>query len=41
MTSDKRTNSGGIASDLLLGGLVGAVSKTAMAPVERIKLLMQ
>uniref|UniRef100_A0A6B2LAW4 ADP/ATP translocase n=1 Tax=Arcella intermedia TaxID=1963864 RepID=A0A6B2LAW4_9EUKA len=27
--------------DLLLGGTIGAISKTIMAPVERIKLLMQ
>ena len=30
-----------LASDLLIGGTVGAISKTAMAPVERVKLLMQ
>jgi len=30
-----------LASDLLVGGSIGAVSKTVMAPVERIKLLMQ
>jgi len=30
-----------LASDLLLGGSIGAVSKTVMAPVERVKLLMQ
>jgi len=30
-----------LASDLLLGGSIGAVSKTIMAPVERVKLLMQ
>jgi solute carrier family 25 (adenine nucleotide translocator) protein 4/5/6/31 len=30
-----------LGSDLLLGGSIGAVSKTVMAPVERVKLLMQ
>eukprot|EP00178_Gracilaria_changii_P007268 TRINITY_DN23233_c0_g1_i2.p1 TRINITY_DN23233_c0_g1~~TRINITY_DN23233_c0_g1_i2.p1 ORF type:complete len:314 (-),score=50.21 TRINITY_DN23233_c0_g1_i2:123-1064(-) len=30
-----------LASDLVVGGTVGAISKTIMAPVERIKLLMQ
>lgn len=30
-----------LASDLLIGGSIGAVSKTVMAPVERVKLLMQ
>jgi len=30
-----------LASDLLIGGSIGAVSKTIMAPVERVKLLMQ
>jgi len=30
-----------MASDLLLGGSIGAVSKTVMAPVERVKLLLQ
>jgi len=28
-------------SDLLVGGTIGAISKTVMAPVERVKLLMQ
>jgi len=27
--------------DLLIGGCIGAISKTVMAPVERVKLLMQ
>jgi len=31
----------GLLSDLVLGGSIGAVSKTVMAPVERVKLLMQ
>jgi solute carrier family 25 (adenine nucleotide translocator) protein 4/5/6/31 len=30
-----------LMSDLLIGGSVGAVSKTVMAPVERVKLLLQ
>jgi solute carrier family 25 (adenine nucleotide translocator) protein 4/5/6/31 len=30
-----------LASDLLVGGGIGAISKTVMAPVERVKLLMQ
>jgi len=30
-----------LATDLLLGGFIGAISKTVMAPVERVKLLMQ
>jgi len=30
-----------LGTDLLVGGSIGAVSKTVMAPVERVKLLMQ
>lgn len=30
-----------LLTDLLIGGSIGAVSKTVMAPVERIKLLLQ
>jgi solute carrier family 25 (adenine nucleotide translocator) protein 4/5/6/31 len=30
-----------LLSDLILGGGIGAISKTVMAPVERVKLLMQ
>ena len=30
-----------LTSDILIGGSVGAIAKTAMAPVERIKLLLQ
>jgi solute carrier family 25 (adenine nucleotide translocator) protein 4/5/6/31 len=30
-----------LAQDLALGGTVGAIAKTIMAPVERVKLLMQ
>lgn len=37
----KKSKAAQLLSDLLIGGSVGAVSKTIMAPVERIKLLMQ
>jgi len=30
-----------LGSDLLIGGGIGAISKTVMSPVERVKLLMQ
>jgi len=42
-TSDHRKKSKieQLASDLLIGGTIGAISKTIMAPVERVKLLMQ
>lgn len=30
-----------LLSDLLIGGTVGAIAKTAMAPIERVKLLLQ
>jgi solute carrier family 25 (adenine nucleotide translocator) protein 4/5/6/31 len=30
-----------LGTDLLVGGSIGAISKTVMAPVERVKLLMQ
>jgi len=30
-----------LASDLIIGGSIGAVAKTIMAPVERVKLLLQ
>jgi solute carrier family 25 (adenine nucleotide translocator) protein 4/5/6/31 len=43
--SDQQANKKGkieqLATDLIIGGSVGAVAKTLMAPVERIKLLMQ
>jgi solute carrier family 25 (adenine nucleotide translocator) protein 4/5/6/31 len=44
MASTKKEKKSGfqqLLSDLLIGGSIGAVSKTVMAPVERIKLLMQ
>lgn len=37
----QKSKSAQLVSDLLIGGAIGAVSKTLMAPVERIKLLMQ
>jgi solute carrier family 25 (adenine nucleotide translocator) protein 4/5/6/31 len=42
-TSVKEKKSGleQLLSDLLIGGSIGAVAKTVMAPVERVKLLMQ
>jgi len=30
-----------LGSDLLIGGIIGAISKTVMSPVERVKILMQ
>ena len=41
--SDKKQTSAAqqLATDLLIGGGVGAVAKTIMAPIERIKLLLQ
>jgi solute carrier family 25 (adenine nucleotide translocator) protein 4/5/6/31 len=39
--SEKKGTAAQLASDLLIGGSIGAVSKTVMAPVERVKLLMQ
>jgi len=38
---EKKSKLEQLASDLLIGGSVGAVAKTVMAPVERVKLLMQ
>ena len=37
----KKSNAKQLLSDLMIGGSIGAVSKTIMAPVERIKLLLQ
>ncbi|KAI8807438.1 ATP/ADP translocator [Cladochytrium replicatum] len=37
----KRSKLEQFASDLLIGGTAGAIAKTAMAPVERVKLLLQ
>lgn len=41
MAEQKKSKIAQLASDLLIGGAIGAVSKTIMAPVERVKLLMQ
>jgi len=38
---EKRSKLEQLASDLVIGGSIGAVAKTVMAPVERVKLLMQ
>lgn len=37
----KKSKIAQLGSDLIVGGSIGAIAKTAMAPVERIKLLMQ
>jgi len=40
----KKAKKGGVEqllSDLLIGGSIGAIAKTVMAPVERVKLLLQ
>lgn len=43
MSEQKQQKSGAqqLMSDLLIGGTAGAISKTLMAPVERVKLLLQ
>jgi len=41
MADQKKGKAAQLASDLLIGGTIGAISKTIMAPVERVKLLMQ
>jgi solute carrier family 25 (adenine nucleotide translocator) protein 4/5/6/31 len=38
---EKKSKLEQLLSDLLIGGSIGAISKTVMAPVERVKLLMQ
>lgn len=38
---EKKSKLQQLGSDLLIGGSIGAVSKTIMAPVERVKLLLQ
>jgi hypothetical protein len=35
------TNNQGFVVDFLMGGVSAAVSKTAAAPIERVKLLIQ
>merc|ERR1711934_581893 len=37
----KDTSFTGFMKDLVMGGSIGAVSKTIMSPVERVKILMQ
>jgi len=39
--ANKKTKLEQLASDLVLGGSIGAMAKTIMAPVERVKLLLQ
>eukprot|EP00730_Choanoeca_flexa_P004465 TRINITY_DN11703_c0_g5_i1.p1 TRINITY_DN11703_c0_g5~~TRINITY_DN11703_c0_g5_i1.p1 ORF type:complete len:325 (+),score=79.88 TRINITY_DN11703_c0_g5_i1:45-1019(+) len=39
--ADKKKKKLGFAEDFLLGGVAAAISKTAAAPIERIKLLVQ
>jgi solute carrier family 25 (adenine nucleotide translocator) protein 4/5/6/31 len=41
MTSKKEGGIVGFATDFLMGGVSAAVSKTAAAPIERVKLLIQ
>jgi len=38
---EKKSAAVQLMSDLLIGGSIGAISKTVMAPVERVKLLLQ
>jgi len=40
-TKQKKSKVDQLMSDLMVGGVLGAVAKTVMAPVERIKLLLQ
>jgi len=39
--ADKKNSAQGFAIDFLMGGVSAAVSKTAAAPIERVKLLIQ
>lgn len=39
--SGKKPDPYGFAKDFLAGGISAAVSKTAVAPIERVKLLLQ
>jgi len=41
MGKEKKSKLEQFATDLLVGGISGAVAKTLMAPVERVKILMQ
>jgi solute carrier family 25 (adenine nucleotide translocator) protein 4/5/6/31 len=38
---DKKPQQKSFATDFLIGGVSAAVSKTAVAPIERVKLLLQ
>jgi solute carrier family 25 (adenine nucleotide translocator) protein 4/5/6/31 len=39
--NSKRSNSSKFLIDLASGGLAAAVAKTSVAPIERVKLLLQ
>lgn len=39
--SSEGSSAMGFVQDLLAGGVAGAISKTAVAPIERVKLLLQ
>lgn len=41
MAKEKKGGVQQVMTDLLVGGISGAVTKTAMSPIERVKLLMQ
>lgn len=41
MSGGKKADPYGFAKDFLAGGISAAVSKTAVAPIERVKLLLQ
>jgi solute carrier family 25 (adenine nucleotide translocator) protein 4/5/6/31 len=41
MGGDKGKKKGSFWKDMALGGTIGAISKTLMSPVERVKILMQ
>jgi solute carrier family 25 (adenine nucleotide translocator) protein 4/5/6/31 len=41
MTSTKPTDATGFFIDFMMGGTAATISKTAAAPIERIKLLIQ
>lgn len=41
MSSPKKSDPMSFAKDFLAGGVSAAISKTAVAPIERVKLLLQ
>jgi solute carrier family 25 (adenine nucleotide translocator) protein 4/5/6/31 len=41
MANEKKGGATQILTDLAIGGISGAITKTAMSPIERVKLLMQ